>query len=191
MSAKIVLVRHGRSAHVQKGWIDSAGLHRWRNAYDEAGITDREPPPATLRAMAEGAGVLAASDLPRALASAAMLAPGREVVVSALLREAPPALPTTARLRLPLMGWALVIGLQSLRRALRSEGTPPAEVLKRAGEAADWLAGLAAEHGSVVAVTHAAFRGRVADALHARGWRTERGMRVFHHWSARVLAGPE
>jgi hypothetical protein len=88
------------------------------------------------------------------------------------------------------MGWALVIGLQALRRKLRSESAP-AEVLKRADEAAEWLDGLAAEHGSVVAVTHAAFRGHVADALHARGWRTERGMRVFHHWSARVLVGPD
>jgi broad specificity phosphatase PhoE len=188
---KIVLVRHGRSAHVQTGWIDSDGLQRWRLAYDEAGITDREPPPAALRAMAEGAGVLAASDLPRALASAAMLAPGRDVVVSPLLRESVPALPTVARLRLPLMGWALVMGLQGLRRKLRSESATPADVLARADEAAEWLAGLAAEHGSVVAVTHAAFRGRVADALHARGWRTERGTRVFHHWSARVLAAPK
>ncbi|MBD0320634.1 MAG: hypothetical protein ICV87_09895, partial [Gemmatimonadetes bacterium] len=98
--------------------------------------------------------------------------------------------PEVARLRLPLMGWALVMGVQGLRRALRSDPAP-ADVLQRADEAAEWLAGLAAEHGSVVAVTHAAFRGRVADALHARGWRTERGMRVFHHWSARVLAAPE
>ncbi len=186
---KIVLVRHGRSAHVQTGWIGVEELARWRAAYDEAGITDDDSPPVALRALAREAGVLACSDLPRARASAAVLAEGRPVQVSALLRESGPPLPTGSRARLPLAGWAVVLGVQSLGRLLRGEPAPP-EVGARAAEAAAWLDALSAEHGTVVAVTHAAFRGHLARALHARGWRSESGVRAFHHWSARVLASP-
>jgi len=35
---RILLIRHGPSAHSESpGWIDAAGVDRWREAYDAAG----------------------------------------------------------------------------------------------------------------------------------------------------------
>jgi len=57
-----------------------------------------------------------ASDVPRAVASAALLAPSRTVVTSPLLRELALPAPNLGPLRLPLMGWALAIGCSALLR---------------------------------------------------------------------------
>jgi len=195
-AAELVLVRHGVSAHVERGWIDVDGVRRWMAAYDAAEIALHHPPPPDLVGLARTADLVVASDLPRALASAALLASGREVHASALLREAPLEttelpLPRLAGVRLPLRGWALVFGVRWLRARWR--GAPPPGVdafaLARADEAAAWLAGLAEERGRVVAVTHATFRMLVAAALERRGWRgPER--RPFREWTAwRLRAG--
>ena len=188
--AEIILVRHGRSAHVARGWHDVDGVRRWIVAYDAAEIALHHPPPSELVALARAADLVVASDLPRARASAALLAGGREVGTSALLREAPLEtpelpLPRLAGVRLPLVGWALVFGLRWLRASRR--GAPPpgvdAAALARADEAAGWLAAPAEEHGRVLVVTHATFRLLVAASLGRRGWRgPER--RPFREWSA-------
>ena len=183
----LVLVRHGRPAHAERGWYDAAGIRGWFDAYDAAGLADGDAPPAELVALARGAALVAASDLPRARESAARLAPDAAVVHSPLLRETPPALPSLGPVRLPLAGWALAVGL---RLAYQSAcGVPaPAAALRQAREAARWLAGLADAHGLVVAVTHATVRGLIADALAAGGWARgplPRGpARRYAHWSA-------
>lgn len=189
MSERILLVRHGRSAHVQRGWLDGAGLRAWRTAYDAAGLAPGETPPATLRALASEAGIIVASDMPRAHASAALLARGAPIKTSSLLRESELVLPTLGPVRLPLAGRALATGLRLAVGAMRAE-RPPAVVLDRATEAAYWLAELAAQHGSVVAITHAAFRPRVVEALAVGGWQVPRRQSLrerFRHWSAWVL----
>lgn len=186
MTMRIILVRHGRSAHVQTGWIDRTALLAWRRAYDEAGILSTEvPPPALLDSVSEG-GLVVSSDLPRARASAALLAPEFPIVTSCLLREADMTIPSNVKLPLPLFGWALVIGVQAVLSGLRLE-LPPVEIIRRAETAAEWLRTLAAEHCTVVAVTHATFRRHLARALCAHGWRHERPLRRYHHWSAWTL----
>lgn len=187
---EIVLVRHGRSAHAERGWLDAEGLRRWMAAYDAAEIALHHPPPHRLIELARSAGVIVASDLPRARASAVLLAAGREVRASALLREAPLEtpdfpLPRLGGLRLPLRGWALVFGARWLWASWR--GAPPpgvdAHALDRAEAATTWLVELAASHGQVVAVTHSTFRGLVAAALVRRGWRGPE-QRPYREWSA-------
>ncbi|HYI11864.1 MAG TPA: hypothetical protein VEK57_22600 [Thermoanaerobaculia bacterium] len=178
---KIVLVRHGRSAHVHAGWIDFAGFLRWREAYEAAGIDAGDTPPRELRELAATAGVLAASDIPRAVESVRLLAPGTDVVISPLLRELELTPPNLGSLRLPLAGWALAYGVRMLVRA--HAHVTPAEH-ERAREAARWLAQLADEHGRVVVVTHATFRSVLAKKLASAGWYTARPRRHSAHWSA-------
>ena len=188
---ELLLVRHGRSAHVETGWIDIAGLRRWMEAYDAAEIARHHPPPADVLALAAGGVRVLASDLPRAVASAALLAPGRDVMRTPLLREAPletPELPMPGLggLRLPLRGWGVVFGARWI--AAWARGAPPpgvdARALARAEEAAEWLAAQADEaRGRVVVVTHATFRLLVARALVRRGWRGP-GRRPVRVWSA-------
>src|SRR5688500_15231803 len=110
-SPELLLVRHGRSAHVQKGWIDVHGLRQWMIAYDAAEILAEHAPPPGLEALVAESARIVASDLPRTVASAVRLAAGRDVERTPLLREAPletPELPLPALggLRLPFGGWA-------------------------------------------------------------------------------------
>src|SRR5215207_650618 len=187
----VLLVRHGPSAHVETGWIDVAGLRRWMTAYDAAEIALHHPPPVELRALVAGARRIIASDLPRAVASATVLAPERAIERLPLFREAPletPELPVPALggLRLPLGGWKAVFAVRWLRAWVRG-GPPPgvdAAALGRAEEAAAWLeTAVRSAEGRIVVVTHATFRLLLAAALTRRGWRgPER--RPYHEWSA-------
>lgn len=197
-ASEIILVRHGRSAiardergaRARMGWLDVDGMRKWMAAYDAAEIALDHPPPPTLVEMAATSGLIVASDLPRARASAELLAREREYRLDARLREAPletPELPLPRflGLRLPLGAWALQFGARWAWASLR--GAPPpgvdAAVLARAEEAAHWLVGLAEEHGRVLVVTHATFRALLSSSLARRGWRAPE-KRPFREWSA-------
>jgi hypothetical protein len=179
-------VRHGRSAHVHQGWIDAAGFRAWRAAYEAAGLHDDERAPAHLEPLVSAAALVVASDAPRAVASARLLAPRHEVVVSPLLRELELQGPPLGRLRLPLLAWAFAVGGRALVLRL-ARRHPTAVEVARVGEAAAWLSRLAAGHPLVVAVTHAWIRRRLADRLLRDGWRAGPGRRSLRHWSAWLL----
>ena len=171
---RVTLVRHGRSGHVHSGWIDRDGFLRWREAYENAGIDPREAAPEKLRALAASS-VVVASNVRRAIESAERLAQGRDVVTSPLLRELDLVPPSLGRLRLPLLAWAIAIGIR---------GHVTAEEKERARAAVDWLSDLAERHGSVLAVTHGSFRAVVAKELLRRGWQVDASRRAIRHWSA-------
>ena len=195
--AELVLVRHGPSAHVESGWLDVAGLRRWMAAYDAAEIALHHAPPPEVQALCRDATRFLTSDLPRAVASALRLAPGREIERTPLLREAPLEtrelpLPSLGGVRLPLRGWALVLGARFLAAWMR--GAPPpgvdAAALARADEAAAWLDEQALSgDGRIIVVTHTTFRHLLSRSLAARGWRgPER--RPFREWSASRFTPP-
>jgi len=137
-----------------------------------------------LCAAAVNADVLIASDAPRAIASANLLAPGREIVTSALLRELELSPPELGRLRLPLLGWALTIGVKELFRAMTRRPTVTAEEAQRTRAAAHWLSEMADERGTVLVVTHASVRRLIAWEFGRLGWRSDARGRRMHHWSA-------
>jgi len=149
-------------------------------------VDDSDVPPAALVAQAARAGTLAASDAPRAIASATRLAPGREVAVSPLLRETPLPVPAWLPMRWPLGVWEACIHFQWGYRILRGVDAPEEE-LHRAVAAADWLAALTRDGSLVVAVTHGVFRRLLAGRLLAMGWRAGPGRRSYGHWSAWAL----
>jgi len=180
---RIALVRHARSSHVHTGWIDAAGFRAWREAYEAAGIHEGERVPAHLERLAARAGVVVSSDAPRAVASARLLAPGREIDVSPLLRELDLQGPHLGRLRLPLAAWALAVGGRTLLLTLR-RWHPSAAEQDRVDKAVSWLEELAARHSLVLAVTHASFRRQLARRLVQTGWQAEPGRRSLRHWSA-------
>lgn len=183
MPQQILLVRHGRSAHVQRGSVDLAGFLRWREAYEAAGIDEHDQPPVTLKAFASASGIVVASTAPRAVHSAQRLDPEREVTASPLLQELELVPPNIRGVRMPMAVWALAYGVRwIIRAALRRPHIAPAE-LQRAREAAEWLSGLAEQHGIVVAVTHASFRSELSRQLVGRGWRCEIPRGRSRHWS--------
>ena len=178
---RVLLIRHGRSALVTNGeWVDADGIHRWRAAYDAAGIAD-DPSPALVHEITR-ADVVMASDLPRAIASAERLAPGREIVVSPLLREAELDLPTWVPFRWPLGVWSAVIHLQWNWQILRGTDAS-ADELARVGSAAGQIAELAGNRGRVAVVTHGVVRRLIARRLIADGWRSDSGLWNYRNWS--------
>lgn len=186
---RLALIRHGRSAHIHRGWIDNAGFRAWREAYEAAGLADSESVPPDLAQLAADAKLVVASDAPRAAESARLLAPGREVIVSPLLRELELQAPAVPGLRLPLIGWAFAVGVQMLLHRLRSGYPPPAE-LARIEEAGRWLSDLTSRHSFVAALTHASFRRRLAIHLVRTGWQPHSPKRPLHHWSAWLFSPP-
>jgi broad specificity phosphatase PhoE len=185
VSARIVLVRHGRTSCASTGWLDAAGFRRWTAAYEAAGLASGETPPPALRALASEAGRVVTSNLPRARDSARLLAPCAEIIISHLLREPPLQVPPSFGPRLPLAIWLIAAGLGWRFQVSRSE-EPLAAARHRAREAAEWLAALATEESPLIAVTHGVFRRLLQDALRARGWRGRKGQ-SHDHWSAWTL----
>jgi broad specificity phosphatase PhoE len=193
VSQELILIRHGRSAHVHAGWIDVHGFHRWREAYEAAGILEGEAPPPEIRDRAGRAGVIVCSDAPRAVESARRLANGREireVIVSPLLRELELSPPALGAVRLPLAGWALTFGISWLCRGITTWPHASEAEMARVREAAEWLSGLAREHRAVAVVTHASFRSVLTRTLLAQGWTAGVGRRRSSHWSAWSLVRP-
>jgi broad specificity phosphatase PhoE len=183
-ASRIVLVRHGRSAHVLKErWVDAPGVHRWRVDYDAAGIDAGSVPPQTLIDECARAGAIVASDLARAIASAERLAPGRDVRLSPLLRESHLDIPTWLPARWPLGVWGAAIHVQWLGRLIRRVPLAPAE-RRRLNDAADWVESVVRESGTTVVVTHGVFRRLLGLELVARGWGAERRVSGYQNWSA-------
>ena len=181
--ARVALVRHARSAHVHAGWISANGFRAWREAYEAAGIHEDERVPAQIEQLVSRADLVLSSNAARAVASARLLAPGREIVVSPLLGELDLEGPTLGGLRLPLRAWAVAVGGRTLLRTLRRQ-YPSAAEAARIDNAAAWLEELAAQHSLIVAVTHAMFRRRLSARLVQTGWQAERGRRSLQPWSA-------
>jgi broad specificity phosphatase PhoE len=187
MSTRIVLLRHGRSAHVAAGWLDADAVRRWFADYDLAALAHDERPPEHARALVREVGCVVASDLPRARASAALLLPdGPPARESPLLREVAMPVPTWPGVRLPMIGWAVATGARVAFARLRRE--PPPEAARRQAEAAAaWLRELAAAHGSVLAVTHGGVRSLITTVLREEGWTLTPGGSRYAHWSAWTL----
>lgn len=188
MTARLILVRHGPSAHTHRGVLDYTGVQRWRDAYDAAGIRANEQPPPSLTLLAAGATQIVASDLRRAVESAERLAPQREIQVSPLLREAPLAIPRWPT-HLPLAGWDALMHAAWMYRRLR--GTDPTgPEWTRAQEAAQWLASLVADGATALVVTHGVFRHLVATHLARLGWMRAGQRGGYHNWSFWSYAVP-
>ena len=140
-----------------------------------------------------------ASDLPRAVESAELLASGNPVIVSPLLREIPLNIPRLP-LRLPIGAWGAAIGMAWGYRILT--GTEASrEDVTRARTAARWLEGVASTNATsdapadstTVVVTHGVFRRLLAKHLADAGWAPEserRSYRDYRNWSAWALISP-
>jgi broad specificity phosphatase PhoE len=173
----ITLIRHGRSAHVHTGWLDFDGFLRWREAYERAAILESEVAPPELCALAQRTKTVVASTAPRAIASAEKLAPGREVLVTPLVRELELAPPRLFGLKWPGLVWMLAFAIRGLK--------PTADEAARVREAAKLLH----ELSDAVVVTHGAVRPALARELVTLGWTLGKGRRS-HHWSAWTLTMP-
>lgn len=181
MTTRILLVRHGRSAHLHDGrWMHAHRVRDFEHSYDAAGILEDDVPPPELVEVATRAETLVASDLRRAVESARRIAPGRDPIVLPLFREIALEPPRWVPIPLPIAGWdAISFAQWSYRLTVGADH----DFVRRADLAADWLVGRAANGENVVAVTHGAFRRIVARRLEARGWHADGRRLGYANWS--------
>ena len=167
---QIVLARHGRPALPAEARRPISGreIGRWYRGYNESGIVAGAAP-AQLRDAARAAGCVVASDLRRAIESAARLTSRDCIRVEASLREVgfPESLDSSMRLSPNL--WVLIVRAAQMLDRHDDEGGRPA-VRARAASVANTLARLAVEHQTVVAIGHGWFNRFVARELRRQGW---------------------
>lgn len=185
---RVLLIRHGRSAYVHPGGLlDREGFQHWRTEYDAAGIARDDRPPENLVTEVALAAAVAASDLLRARASAALLAPRRAVIVSSLFREIPLPIPFWTAFRAPRAVWDTVSHVRWFLDIARGSEAPSG-ALEQARRASEWCRATCrreqANGGSLAVVTHGSFRRLLAARLVADGWHREAGRRRYVHWSA-------
>jgi broad specificity phosphatase PhoE len=184
LTARILLVRHGPSSHIHDGrWLRHHEVQHSEDAYDAAGIRDDSMPPAELLDVTERAELIVASDLARAIVSADRLAPRRDVVHSALLREIRLEPPRWIPVALPIDVWDAFSHAQWTYRLFARSAH---EFMTRGDAAAAWLEQHARSSRTIVVVTHAGFRRILASRLVARGWRADLPTRNerYANWSS-------
>jgi hypothetical protein len=119
----------------------------------------------------------------RAVTSAAVLAPGRRLTVSTLLREVPLPIPRVP-LKAPLPVWEALIHLRWGLDILQGRDVTP-DARSQAEAAATWcvIAARDSRTGTIAVVTHGVFRRLLAHQLRAEGWAFEPGRRDHGYWS--------
>lgn len=182
---EIVLIRHGRSGQRVGVPIPGHRFEEWQRRYDEAGIDPASRPRAEAIDAARKAAAWVASDLRRAVESAAALCPGRPLETDPIYREG--ELPSFASgPRLPALAWAWAARLAWMLGA-EANAEPLRQARIRARVAAERLEDLAERHGSVALVGHGVMNGLIGTALRRRGWRGPRRPASPHWGVARFV----
>lgn len=181
----IILIRHGRPSHEEPRWLNARDAARWLELYDHSGIAKGDIPPADLLEFASTANIIVSSDLPRAHQSANILAGGRDVVVTPMLRESRMR-PLWLPVRMPVGWWRVAIVARWLF-SMAYGGSSATYELHRSREAVRWLIRLSHQNNTVVVVTHNAFRFLLLHRLRLNGWVNVSRVRCLNHWSAWTL----
>lgn len=178
---RILLVRHGPPERPERAqFISGRDISRSVAEYDEARIASGSTPPAELLQAARSASYVTASDLPRAMDSAALLANGRTIHLDPDLREAPvPDLDVPVRL--PGQFWVVIARFAWLARIGRCSETAAAS-RARARLVAERLLRLASRHDEILVVSHGWFIRMLAEELRRRGCQG-RGSWRSAYWS--------
>jgi broad specificity phosphatase PhoE len=180
----IVLARHGEPALSRKVKLSAAEYRDFWARYEIGGIRPDRPPPQALRQAVGSDGALICSTRLRAVESAAMLAPDRDVPRHEVLIEAPlppPPLPRWVRLSPSTWGFLARVCWWYFRHHEGQETRAQAEA--RAEQAAD-LVVEAAKAGDVVVLAHGFFNHLIGRALKKRGWRLTMS-EGYKYWSMR------
>ena len=181
----IILTRHGKPALSRKCLLTAQGYGRWWADYERLGLFPGQTAPAALSGTAVAAGTLISSSRPRARESAALAAPGREVLVEPLFIEAPlPPPPLPEWIRLSPRFWGVVS--RFWWHVFNNHGGQETrvEAEARAERAADRVVTAAEGGRDVVVFAHGYFNHMVGAALKARGWRLTANQ-GFKYWSQR------
>ncbi len=164
----IILARHGRPHADRTVRLNAGGYREWWAAYDTVGLYPGDEPPADVIAAAREADILIASGLPRAVATAKAVAPGREIGVDPLFIEAPlPPPPMPFQLKPPTWG---VLSRIMWWLGYSEGGETRAQAEVRADKGAALLVDTARGGSSVMVFAHGWFNRMMRPALKRRGY---------------------
>lgn len=163
--------------------MNASALRQWLADYEGSMLREGATNPPQLSELANRAGAIVASDAPRAQMSARVIAADLPITTSALLREIPMFIPELGGMKLPVLGWALVL---SAHAKIKGRWTLPnaPEIQAQASEAAKFLIDLANRKVLVVAVVHANIRVELARLLASREWECNERTHRYAHWSS-------
>lgn len=184
----ITIARHGEPDANRQERVGWKGYERWWDNYDLAGLKAGQSAPESLVREVEGARVLYASTLRRAIETAEAACRGREFDINSIFVEAPlppPSLPG----RFPARTWGVFARCAWWMGLARGkESRPQAE--RRAEQAADILVE-AAQTGPVVLFAHGWFNRMLRPALKRRGFSCVRdGGDVYWSWRRYEMKNP-
>jgi broad specificity phosphatase PhoE len=181
----IVIARHGKPALNRHIWINATQYLDWWAQYDAGGLAANQVVPNGLIQALQACKTVVSSTLRRALETAELAAPERELIVDPLFVEAPlppPDLPDFILFR-PRF-WGVVSRITWFFGNHRGqESREDAEI--RAKKAAEWLILEAQRSGSVGLLAHGWFNRMMRPHLLANGWVCVYDGRDSH-WSHRV-----
>lgn len=192
---RLLLIRHGRAELRAPSWLLSrAQVERLQVEYETSRLVPGIGPPRALVEEISAAHMLACSDLPRAMESAALLAAGRSVTISPHFRELTLPIPFAgwALPRAPLPVWELLGHLQWGLDILRGRDVEPG-AREQALLAAEWCRDIVHElpaDACAAVVTHGVFRRLLARTLEQSGWLPDGARRSYANWSVWRLTAP-
>jgi broad specificity phosphatase PhoE len=165
----IVIARHGQPHADRTVRIDQHGYRVWWADYDRAGLHPDESAPEALLAHARAANIIFASTLQRAIHTAQMAAPGREIIADSVFVEAPLPPPPVGGKRGPgAWGvWARMAWWLGHNDGL--ENRQEAEL--RAEAAVATLTSRALRGENVLLCAHGWFNRMMRPVLRRQGWR--------------------
>jgi broad specificity phosphatase PhoE len=178
---RIHLIRHGQPHIALSPRTSHAGFAEYIGAYEEAGLSPANLPPAELRELARELDHVFTSDRPRSLQSAAALAGHAQQIADPLFAEAPLPAPAIPFLHMGVPKWAVV------SRLLWHAGFHPGiessrDARKRAVQATDLLIERAKRTGVVALVAHGYFNWMIGRQLRRRGF-SRTGSHRARYWN--------
>ena len=172
-------MRHGIVAFDTSTTVTAQTWPDLLDRFNASLIAPESLPSQSLCKLAQSVSVVVSSDLPRAIASAGILAPGQSVQHKSLFREAEVPrklwLPFKVRFRVGVV-WARLLWWAGATTCESRHTTR-----QRAQRAATCLESITGQVDSVALVGHGYFNGLVARELCKRGWRGPR-LASRRHW---------
>ena len=186
MSAKIILMRHGKPNFDFSRWITLDNFADFLHEYDTAEVIDK--PPESALQLAQQCKVVVCSELLRSQVSANKLGRYDITLSSHLFNEVPLPYPKRGKLGLSILYWTVLLRIAWIL-GYANNGEARTIAQQRAHKAVQQLTELATKHGSVLVVGHGVMNRLIAQVLNKQGWQqiTRVGSK---HWSAGIYECP-
>ena len=187
MSGRIITARHGCPDADRSVKITAQQYGDWWQGYDRAGLAPGERPPPALLEVAAEADVILSSTLPRAIETAAQLAPkGMDVPRDALFVEAPLPPPPVPGLRLTPTTWGVISRSFWFWGYAPGECETHGEAWKRVRQVVADLVERAQAGDNVLLCAHGYLNWMIDRHIRSTGWKKVAHEGRNDYWSHRV-----